>query len=111
MAAIDGAARGSRYADQRHYVVPASLADLHGPAGGRVTLDRSLRCHEGGKDGGWQRRGSRGPRRCPCRRPRQADLLDPDDFAQYGITDHALDDHRSRFAAWHRDLYAESTSE
>jgi hypothetical protein len=42
MAPIDGAARGSRYADQRHYVVPASLADLHGPAGGQVTLDRSL---------------------------------------------------------------------
>ena len=42
MAAINGAARGSRYADQRHYVVPESLADLHGPAGGQVTLDRSL---------------------------------------------------------------------
>ena len=42
MAAINGAAHGSRYADQRHYVVPASLADLHGPVGGQVTLDRSL---------------------------------------------------------------------
>ena len=42
MAAVDRAARGSRYADQRHYVLPASLADLHGPAGGQVTLDRSL---------------------------------------------------------------------
>ena len=42
MAAIDGAARGSRYTDQRHYVVPTSLADLHGPAGGQVTLDRAL---------------------------------------------------------------------
>ena len=42
MAAIDGAARGSRYADQRRYVVPESLADLHGPAGGQVTLDRSM---------------------------------------------------------------------
>jgi hypothetical protein len=42
VAAIDGAARGSRYADQRHYVLPESLADLRGPAGGQVTLDRSL---------------------------------------------------------------------
>ncbi|WP_250028838.1 hypothetical protein [Paractinoplanes maris] len=42
MAAVDGAARDSRYADQRHYVVPTNLADLHGPAGGQVTLDRSL---------------------------------------------------------------------
>ena len=42
MAAADGAARDSRYADQRHYVVPMSLADLHGPAVGQVTLDRSL---------------------------------------------------------------------
>ena len=42
MAAIDGAARGSRYADQRHYVVPTSLADLHGPAGGQVTLNRAM---------------------------------------------------------------------
>ena len=42
MAAINGAAPGSRYADQRHYVVPASLADLHGPVSGMVTLDRWL---------------------------------------------------------------------
>jgi hypothetical protein len=42
MAVTDGAARGSRYADQRHYVVPASLADLRGPTGGLVVLDRSL---------------------------------------------------------------------
>jgi hypothetical protein len=42
VAAIGGAARGSRYADQRHYVVPTSLADLHGPAGGQVTLDRAM---------------------------------------------------------------------
>ncbi|WP_244875786.1 hypothetical protein [Winogradskya consettensis] len=33
---------GSRYADQRHYVVPASLAELHGPVSGSVVLDRSL---------------------------------------------------------------------
>jgi len=42
MAATDGAARGSRYVDQRHYVVPSSLADLRGPIGGLVVLDRSL---------------------------------------------------------------------
>jgi hypothetical protein len=42
MAAISRAAQGSRYADQRHYVVATSLADLRGPAGGQVTLDRSL---------------------------------------------------------------------
>jgi hypothetical protein len=35
-------APGSRYADQRHYVVPESLADLHGPVSGSVVLDRSL---------------------------------------------------------------------
>ncbi len=50
MAAIDGPARGSRYADQLHYVVPESLADLQGPAGGHVTLDRSLRLSEQGTD-------------------------------------------------------------
>jgi len=33
---------GSRYVDQRHYIVPASLAELRGPASGAVTLDRSL---------------------------------------------------------------------
>ncbi|MBM2618154.1 hypothetical protein JIG36_21590 [Actinoplanes sp. LDG1-06] len=33
---------GSRYADQRHYVVATSLADLRGPVSGTVNLDRSL---------------------------------------------------------------------
>ena len=42
MARVDSAPPGSRYADQRHYVVPASLADLRGPRRGTVTLDRSL---------------------------------------------------------------------
>jgi hypothetical protein len=42
MARVDSAPPGSRYADQRHYVVPASLADLLGPRRGTVTLDRSL---------------------------------------------------------------------
>ena len=42
MAAIGRAARGSQYADQRHYVLPESLADLHGPDRGQVKLDRSL---------------------------------------------------------------------
>jgi hypothetical protein len=42
---------------------------------------------------------------------RQADLLDPDDFAQYGITGDALDDIRSRFAEWRRDLRDESQAE
>ncbi len=41
----------------------------------------------------------------------QADLLDPDDFAQYGITGQALDDVRKRFAAWRRDLRDEPSSE
>jgi hypothetical protein len=41
----------------------------------------------------------------------QADLLDPDDFAQYGITGQALDDVRKGFAAWRRDLRDESSSE
>lgn len=40
----------------------------------------------------------------------RADLLDPDDFAQYGITDQALDDIRSRFAACRRELRDESSS-
>jgi hypothetical protein len=40
----------------------------------------------------------------------QADLLDPDDFAQYGVTGQALDDVRKRFAAWRRDLRDESSS-
>ncbi|MEU4691896.1 hypothetical protein [Actinoplanes sp. NPDC023714] len=42
MAGVNGAPPGSRYADQRHYVVPSNLADLRGPVGGTVTLDRSL---------------------------------------------------------------------
>lgn len=42
MAAMNGATPGSRYVDQRHYVLPAHLADLRGPTVGLVTLDRSL---------------------------------------------------------------------
>ncbi len=42
MAAVGRAARGSRYVDQRHYVLPDSLADLRGPDRGRVELDSSL---------------------------------------------------------------------
>jgi hypothetical protein len=42
MARSDGAPPGSRYADQRHYVVASSLADLHGPVHGMATLDRRL---------------------------------------------------------------------
>ena len=41
----------------------------------------------------------------------QADLLDPDDFAQYGIAGDALDAIRSRFAAWRRDLREETQPE
>ena len=37
-----GAPSGSRYADQRPYAVAGSLADLHGPTGGTVVLDRRL---------------------------------------------------------------------
>jgi hypothetical protein len=37
-----GAPPGSRYADQRPYAVAGSLADLHGPTGGIVVLDRRL---------------------------------------------------------------------
>jgi hypothetical protein len=33
---------GSRYADQRPYVVVQDLADLHGPIAGEVQLDRRL---------------------------------------------------------------------
>lgn len=36
------APRGSRYADQRPYVVAGDLADLHGPIMGEVRLDRRL---------------------------------------------------------------------
>jgi hypothetical protein len=42
---------------------------------------------------------------------RQADLVDPDDFAQYGSTGQALDDVRKRFTARRRDLRDESSSE
>lgn len=41
----------------------------------------------------------------------QADLLDTDDFAQYGITGQALDDIRKRFAAWRRDIRDAPSSE
>ncbi|BCL14762.1 nucleotidyl transferase AbiEii/AbiGii toxin family protein [Micromonospora sagamiensis] len=37
----------------------------------------------------------------------QACVLDPDDFAQYGITDQALDDLHRQFAAWRRELLDE----
>lgn len=37
-----GAPPGSRYADQRHYVVAARLSDLRGPVRGVVRLDRRL---------------------------------------------------------------------
>ena len=33
---------GSRYVDQRHYVVAANLDDLRGPISGTVTLDHRL---------------------------------------------------------------------
>ena len=33
---------GSTYAEQRHYVIPASLSDLRGPVTGVVTLDQRL---------------------------------------------------------------------
>jgi hypothetical protein len=37
-----GAPPGSRYTDQRHYVVASRLADMRGPVGGTVVLDRWL---------------------------------------------------------------------
>ncbi|MEV5447099.1 nucleotidyl transferase AbiEii/AbiGii toxin family protein [Streptomyces sp. NPDC052644] len=37
----------------------------------------------------------------------QASLLDPDDFARYGVTGRALDDLRSRFASWRGGLLDE----
>jgi len=37
-----GAPPGSRYADQRPYLVPERLDDLHGPTGGVVELDPHL---------------------------------------------------------------------
>ncbi|WFE39380.1 hypothetical protein [Micromonospora sp. WMMD998] len=33
---------GSGYVDQRHFIVPASLAELRGPTSGVVMLDRHL---------------------------------------------------------------------
>jgi hypothetical protein len=42
MARAGGAPAGSRYVDQRRYLVPTSLADLTGPVGGVVRLDRWL---------------------------------------------------------------------
>jgi hypothetical protein len=36
------APQGSRYQDQRRYVVAAGLAELHGPTQGVVRLERSL---------------------------------------------------------------------
>jgi hypothetical protein len=42
MTRAERAPSGSRYADQRHYAVPARLRDLRGPRGGKATLDRSL---------------------------------------------------------------------
>ena len=41
----------------------------------------------------------------------QAAVLDPDDFAQYGVTDQALDDLRSRFTAWRRELLQQHGTE
>lgn len=37
----------------------------------------------------------------------QAAILDPADFGQYGISGETLDDLRSHFAAWRRDLLAQ----
>src|SRR5688500_4967864 len=42
MTRADRAPLGSRYADQRHSVVPTDLADLRGPRVGTVILDRAL---------------------------------------------------------------------
>ena len=42
MVRAGGAPAGSRYVDQRHYVVPTDLDELCGPVGGVVTLDRHL---------------------------------------------------------------------
>jgi hypothetical protein len=41
----------------------------------------------------------------------QAALLDPDDFAQYGVAGDELDGIRSRFAAWRRRLRGEPSQE
>lgn len=48
MASGSGAPPGSRYVDQRHFVVAASLSDLRGPVRGVVTLDRWLQIVRGG---------------------------------------------------------------
>lgn len=42
MSQRSAAPAGSRYQDQRHYVVATSLAELRGPTGGVVTLGRQL---------------------------------------------------------------------
>jgi hypothetical protein len=42
MARLSGAPPGSRYQDQRHYVVADSLAELRGPTSGVVILDPAL---------------------------------------------------------------------
>ena len=42
MTGMSGAPPGSRYVDQRRFVVAASLSDLHGPVSGVVVLDRWL---------------------------------------------------------------------
>ena len=42
MTLAGGPPAGSRYVDQRHYVVPADLAELRGPVTGLVTLDHWL---------------------------------------------------------------------
>ncbi|ROO59107.1 hypothetical protein EDC02_0893 [Micromonospora sp. Llam0] len=53
MARAEGAPVGSRYVDQRHYLVPARMTDLRGPVGGVVTLDRWL---DWSSDSVWQAR-------------------------------------------------------
>jgi len=42
MTSASGAPPGSRYIDQRHYLVAGSLTDLRGPTDGLVALDRWL---------------------------------------------------------------------
>src|SRR5262245_33608350 len=42
MAGSEKAPAGSGYVDQRHYVVPARLADLRGPVSGLAVLDHWL---------------------------------------------------------------------
>ncbi len=70
---------------------------------GRYTLEAVLRLAERADSGFY--------RRIFADALGQADLLDPDDFAQYGITGDALEDIRSRFAAWRRDLRDDSEPE